>query len=82
MTFLTRVDFIHVWIYLGIYALPLKKVLLAGVEQVTFVGDKSSLQHLSNISYHTGVNMVKFWLLRRNITNWPINHLRKHFRAK
>ena len=58
LTFLTGVDFIHV-IFGHIYAPPLRKVLLAGVEQVAFVCDNSrAVQYLSNISYHTGVNMV------------------------
>ena len=52
------------------------------MEQVIFVFDKRPVQYLLNISYQTGVNMVKSWLIRHNISNWPINHLRKHFRAK
>ena len=72
--------FDYIWAY--IYAPPLRNVILAGVEQVTFFCDRSPVQYLSNISYHTGVSMVQFWLIRPNITNWPINQFRKHFRAK
>ena len=42
----------------------------------------STLRQKIHLKCHTEIQMLEFWLIRPKITNWSINLLRKHFRAK
>ena len=42
----------------------------------------SALIQNIHLKYHQKVEIIQFWLLRPKNANWPINQLRKHFRAK